>query len=291
MKKLIIGLSVLLLFSACGQSFLDKRRAQQEASRRHAKADSLALKVGVLPTLDCLPIYLAADHNLIDTLQVKLLLRINQSQIENDKLLSAKKLEGAVTDVKRIDQLRKKGIEMTVLGKTNAYWLLFGNRLARLKQVDQLGDKMVAMTRFSATDYLTDEALRGVKTSATVFRVQVNDVNLRLEMLRNNAMDALWLPEPQATQAKSYGHYILKDSRAMKEELGVVAFRASTLVDQRQRRQIAAFVKGYNIACDSLNKRGVKAYQPLIKKYYALPDSIIQRLPNLTYTHINLPNE
>ena len=139
------------------------------------------------------------------------------------------------------------------MGPTDAYWQLIANRTARVKTAAQLGDKMVAMTRYSATDYLTDKALDGVKTSAPVFRVQINDVLIRLDMLKNNEMDAMWLTEPQATTARMFKHTVIEDSRKMKEHLGVVVAGAHLMKDKKRVKQLTAFVEGYNRACDSLN--------------------------------------
>ena len=159
-------------------------------------------------------------------------------------------IEGAITDNMRMDKMKSRGIGLEMLGITNGYWQLIANHKARIKRVDQLGDKMVAMTRYSATDYLTDKVLEGVKTSASVFRVQINDVTIRLHMLLNNELDAAWIMEPQATTARLYKNPILKDSREVKGAVGVVAFRSRALLDERRQQQIVCFVKGYNAACD-----------------------------------------
>ena len=51
---------------------------------------------------------------------------------------------------------------------------------------------MIAMTRHSATDYLSTLVIDSVKTKYDVYRVQINDLNIRLRMLLNNEMDAAW---------------------------------------------------------------------------------------------------
>ena len=168
---------------------------------------------------------------------------------------------------------------------------MIANRTARVKTAAQLGDKMVAMTRYSATDYLTDKALDGVKTSAPVFRVQINDVLIRLDMLKNNEMDAMWLTEPQATTARMFKHTVIEDSRKMKEHLGVVVAGAHLMKDKKRVKQLTAFVEGYNRACDSLNHYGVKHYGDLVKAVCHTDDKTIDRLPKYSYPHIALPKQ
>ena len=65
---------------------------------------------------------------------------------------------------------------------------------------------MIAITRYSATDYLATLAIDSVHPKYDVYRVQINDVNIRLKMLLNNEMDAVLLSEPQATRARLEGH-------------------------------------------------------------------------------------
>ena len=81
------------------------------------------------------------------------------------------------------------------------------------------------MARYSATDYLTDLAIDSGKPKYDVYRVQINDVQIRLRMLLNNEMDAMLLPEPQATKARLEQHVLLMDSRDKNLQLGAIAFR------------------------------------------------------------------
>ena len=256
-----------------------------------AQEEAAALKVAVLHTLDCMPVYLAKQNHWYDSTQVDLRLKVRNAQIDCDTALKGKSVEVAVTDLKRVEHMTKHGVGLLTMGPTDAYWQLIANRTARVKTAAQLGDKMVAMTRYSATDYLTDKALDGVKTSAPVFRVQINDVLIRLDMLKNNEMDAMWLTEPQATTARMFKHTVIEDSRKMKEYLGVVVAGAHLMKDKKRVKQLTAFVEGYNRACDSLNHYGVKHYADLVKAVCHTDGKTIDRLPKYSYPHIALPKQ
>lgn len=289
--KPIFLLAVIVLLSACGQSYEEKVRLSRAERARLAQEEAAALKVAVLPTLDCMPVYLAKQKHWYDSTQVDLRLKVRNAQIDCDTALKGKSVEVAVTDLKRVEHMTKHGVGLLTMGTTDAYWQLIANRTARVKTAAQLGDKMVAMTRYSATDYLTDKALDGVKTSAPVFRVQINDVLIRLDMLKNNEMDAMWLTEPQATTARMFKHTVIEDSRKMKEHLGVVVAGAHLMKDKKRVKQLTAFVEGYNRACDSLNHYGVKHYADLVKAVCHTDDKTIDRLPKYSYPHIALPKQ
>ena len=273
----------IALVVACGQSYETKQRMTRAERAKLKTADSLALKVGVMPTLDCMPLFVAKERRLFDTLGVDVRLRMRKAQMDIDTALIGGSVEGAVSDSVRVARMRSRGTALTEVGTTNTSWQLVGNRSARLKEVKQLGDKMVAMTRYSATDFLTDYVLKGVKTTATVYRVQINDVPLRLQMLLNNEMDALWLPEPQATTAREHGHTVLWDTEKHNLWLGRVVFRDKALGDARVKKQIDVFKQAYNMACDSLNQRGVAAYADLVVKYCQTDQKTLDALPKVKF--------
>jgi NitT/TauT family transport system substrate-binding protein len=199
------------------------------------------------------------------------------------------RVEGFISDLVRTENLRRRGLKLDYLSSTNAYWQLFTNRTARLKQLNQLGDKMIAMTRYSVTDYLTDRSMDTVKTKAKFYKIQINNVFIRLNMLLNNEIDALWLTEPQATVARIHNNPILRDSRDFKINFGVLAFRPDLIKDKRRKVQMKEFVKAYNLACDSLNIRGIYHYSKILKKYFKIDARTIKALPKLKYQHISAP--
>jgi len=56
-KNLVFIYSIIaLLLMSCGQSYEEKKRLSKAERAEQQRADSLALKVAVLPTLDCMPI-------------------------------------------------------------------------------------------------------------------------------------------------------------------------------------------------------------------------------------------
>ena len=144
---------------------------------------------------------------------------------------------------------------------------------------------MIAMTRYSATDYLADLAVDSGKPKYDVYRVQINDVNLRLQMLLNNEMDAMLLPEPQATRARMDKHVVLMDSRDKNLNLGAFAFREKALKQPGRKQQLQNFIQAYNIAVDSINSKGVKHYSKLISKYCHVDEKTIGNLPKIKYNH------
>ena len=291
MKKILLYILALFFAISCGNSYEEQKRLSRAERARLQREDSLALKIAVMPTLDCLPLYIVKEHALNDTSKLDLRLKYFTAQMDCDTALVGRSVEGAVSDLVRTERMKREGVKLDYITSTNAYWQLITNYKARIKKVEQLGDKMVAMTRYSATDFLTDYVLENIKTQSEVFRIQVNDVNIRLSMLLNNEMDAMWLTEPQATTARINGNVVIADSKNLKLSLGVLAVRSEVMKDKRRKVQMAELVKTYNQACDSINKNGVKHYADIIKKYMKANDKTISQLPKLKFVHVAAPKQ
>ena len=282
----------LLMLVSCGQSYEETKRLTRAQRLKLAREDSAALKIAVMPTLDCLPLYIAKDHQLFDTV-VDIRLKRFTAQMDCDTAMLRGRVEGMVTDLVRAERITQLGTPLRYRASTNAYWLLISNRNQRITQLKHLDDRMLAMTRYSVTDLLGDLAVDSAKLKTErVFRIQINDVNVRLKMLENNEMDALLLTEPQATQALLAKHKVLLDTRREDIQMGVIAFRTKGMDDKNRKKQIEVFLKGYNDACDSINKFGVRRYKDVIRKYYTISEPALKNLPDtLIFNHAEAPRQ
>lgn len=292
MRKILSIIVTILLFTACGQSYEETKRQSREQRLRLAREDSAALKVAVMPTLDCLPIFIAEDHQLFDTV-VDIRLKCFTAQMDCDTALMRGRVEGSISDIVRTERMIKQGTPLKYVASTNAYWLLITNHHQRITHLKHLDDKMLAMTRYSVTDLMGDLAVDSAKLKPErVFRIQVNDVNIRLKMLENNEMDAMLLTEPQATQALLQKHKVILDSRQEDIQMGVVVFRTKGMDDKNRKKQMDVFLKGYNEACDSINEYGVRHYKDVIRKYYHVSEQALKALPDsLKFEHAIGPRQ
>lgn len=292
MKKLLWIIAMICLVAGCGESYEETKRITRAQRLKAMREDSAALKVAVLPTLDCLPIFLAKDHQLFDT-AVDIRLKQFTAQMDIDTALANHRVEVGVSDLVRIERLKKQGDSLRYLTSTNAYWQLVTNRGARILELKNLDDKMLAMTRYSVTDMIGDLAVDSAKLKTErVFRIQVNDVHVRLKMLENNEMDALILTEPQAAVARKLKHKVLLDTRKLDMQMGVIVSQWKGMDGEARAKQLRAFTRGYNKACDSINHYGLANYASLIEKYCNVKrDALAQISKDLTFHRIALPRE
>lgn len=293
MKNLSYVIITLMLFAACGQSYEETKRLSQQQRRETMRRDSAALKIAVMPTLDCLPLYVAEQEQLFDTLNGGVRLKPYRAHMDCDTALERKRVEGSVSDLVRALWMEKRGTALRYVAVTNCYWQLITNKNSRIHQLKQLDDKMVAMTRYSVTDMLSDMIVDSVKLrDEHVFRVQINDLDVRMQMLQNNEMDALFFPEPQATMARNAKHAVVLDTRQLDIQMGVLVFREKEMRRPERHKQLDLFVKAYNAACDSINKKGIRYYRDLVMKKCGASPSVVDSLPqNMKYQHAIGPRQ
>ena len=289
MKRInyLLILAVLTLVS-CGKSDKElqaERQAQKVAER---EAYQKAYKIAVMPTMDCLPAYLLKDSLLYDTAKVDIRLCRFNAQMDCDTAMIGGSVQAAFSDLVRTERLKHRNkVLMHYLTDTNLNWQLIADKDSKLKQLSDLSDKIVAMTRFSGTDLLTDMAVKKAKPKYQVFRVQVNDVLVRLAMLQNHEIDAYWFAEPQITKALLADNNSLFNSEDAGVHLGVVAIMDKV----RRQDEEAAFAEAYDKAVEQINKNGVKYYSALIQKYMKVDESVVRALPDIKYTKIGPPRK
>ena len=284
-RTLALATLTALLFACNG-----KGNAPQKQSERQTTNDS-TLRIAVMPTLDCLPLYVADATGLFGEEHINVRLMKYTAQMDCDTAILRGRVQGVFTDLVRAQRLQQKGANLHEVGATNLHWQLISNRNARLKDVRQLGDKMVGMTRFSATDFLTADLIDRSKPKNEVFRIQVNNVFIRLKMLVGYEIDAAFMPEPQATVARMGKNNVLADTQTKDIRLGVAVFSMAAKDQKKVRQALPAFVKAYDRACDSLNIRGIQHYADLLKTHFQLNDAAVKALPKTAFAKMSAVRE
>lgn len=283
--RIIITALPLLLFTiiySCGGK---EEAATTDVADSIARADSMALKVGVLPTLDCLPLYVAEKEGIFDSIGVDVRLKQYEGSLDSDNDLMQGTIDGGVTDCIRAAWMKKKGCDAKAVSLTNGYWQLITNGKARITKLSQMRDKMIAMTRFSATAMMASMAVDSSKIAEEyIFLIQINNPNTRLRMIQNNEMDAALLPEPQATTARQAKHPVLMDSREKDLQLGCIVFSEKAFADSTKKHQVELFLRAYDTAVEEINKHGIRAYRDIINSRMHRDDNAIDALKDTKFS-------
>ena len=241
--------------------------------------DSTAVRIAVMPTLDCLPLFIADDSGLFQRESLDVRLVPFTAQMDCDTAIAGGSADGLVTDLVRAERMKDFGTQLRYIAATDLQWQLLTGKTVRIKQLKQLDDKMLAMTRYSATAMIADHLVDSAKlVSERVFRIQVNDVLVRLNMLETGIMDAMLLPEPQATVARLLQANTVYDTSRDSLRLGVLAFSEKSLALPKLKGKLDAFTRAYDAACDSIAGKGIAHYRNLIARWCHVEPEIADSL-------------
>ena len=268
-KHSLLAIIATIMLASCSH--------KQEATQFEADStsiDTTVMRIAVMPAMNCLPVYYAEKTGLADSLSVEMKLLRYQAQMDIDTAIVNKHVDIAYTDLIRCTRLSKQ-VSLTPFASCDEALSLISLKTKRVKQVNQMKEQMIAVSRLSATDYWTDRLLDSTRTSYDdIYRPQVNDVWLRAEMLRQGLIDAAMMGEPYATWMTMLGHKRLFQSKGKQPRLYAWAARSSV-----SKRQQKAFLDLLKEATDRMSKESeAEILRDILKQEYALPADIADSL-------------
>ena len=282
--KYLLLLTAFIIMG-CQVSEQDDSLIEKRKNKVEEVAYQRAFKVGVMPTMDCLPIFLLKDSALYNPDNIDIRLKEYTSQRDCDTAMINGRVQAAVTDLVQAEYLKEeKSAVLDYMTETNATWQLMATPASGIKQVEDLGDKVIGLAFNSVTQYLTIQVISSHSIKNRTYGSQINDIFIRMQMLRNKQLDAVWTSEPQTTQAKILGNKEIYNSTKQDFTPGAIVFVNAPKVEKRQ-----AFEDAYNKAVDMRNKHPIQYVAPLIKKYMRVDDKVISALPNMVYKRVTPP--
>lgn len=250
---------------------------RQEATQFDADStgiDTTVLRVAVMPAINCLPVFYAERTGLADSLGLEMELLRYQAQMDIDTAITFGHADIAYTDLIRIAKLNKAKVTLSAFASCDEPISLISLKTKRVKQVNQMKEQMIAVSRLSATDYWCDRLLDSTRTSYDdIYRPQVNDVRLRAEMLRQGLIDAAMMGEPYATWMTMLGHKRLFLSKGKQPQLYAWANISAT------KKQQKVFLDILKEATEQLGKPSEAALlRDILKQEYQLPPAVVDSI-------------
>ncbi len=268
MKRIILWLLAIGLLSACHSS---PTLSPEEVARR----DSAALHVALLPVADCFPFYIAQRSGIYERLGLDLRILTLQARLDTDTALLHGRAELVYSDLVRAIMIQQTDtFDLRAIASAPAELDLITARRGRVRSLNQLKERMVAVARHSITDYWSDRLMDSARMTQTdIFRPQINDVRIRTDMICNGTMDAAFLPEPFAHEALLRGNTRNFSTRGLQPQLGAYLVPTWVLGDSTRTRQLRLLFQGYEEA------RTLRDSIPsLLRDLCLTPDSIVDSI-------------
>lgn len=267
--RILLAIIATIMLASCSE--------RQEAMQSEADStgiDTTILRVAVMPTMSCLPVYYAERIGLADSLGLEMEVLRYQAQMDVDTAVLYGHADIAFTDLIRVARLSKQ-VPLTPIVGCDEPLSLISLKSKRVKQAGQMKEQMIAISRLSATDFWCDRILDSTHTNHDdIYRPQINDVRLRAEMVRQGLIDAAMMGEPFATWMTMLGHRRLFRTRGKRPNLYAWAACGTATRWQQQTFRVLLDSAAVLIAGDDQTR----LLSGILKGEYQLPPALVDSL-------------
>ncbi len=248
-------------------------------------ADSTTLKIGVMPSVDYLPIAVAQEQGFFKR-PIKLV-RFS-SPMERDAALQTAEVDASVTDYMGAMLLHAKGLPISLsVACQGSFRLVFG-RDDKLTDIPHLRGKHIGLSSNTLIEYATERALvdaTGKPFSYT--RVEVQKIPIRLEMLRSGELDAAILPEPFASTGQALGLLAIEVPRGLTQGITGLLFQNKAL---ERSDDLRAFVAGYNEAVSFMQSHPRSSWIGALGKLLGITKQQAEQIQLPDYQPVTAPS-
>lgn len=272
MRKLLYYILFMVAFSSC-------QNGEKASSITDSKQK--AIRIALLPTLDCLPFYYANSTGIFDSLGLNVRLCTYKSAMDADTAFLGTSADVIVSDFPKALLWRIKGDSIGIVATTQLHHYLLTAYAARIRQLSSLKEKIIGITRHSSVDMTADSILyvSGFK-STDLNKPQINNLRLRCLMVDQNQYDGAILPEPYASECEARGARRLIGTEELGLNLSAVITRDS--IYRKHKKEITGIMKAWDLAVSDLNAI-IMHYDSVRTDTLATPDNIAQAISLMKY--------
>lgn len=176
------------------------------------------IRIGVLPTEDSLPLWVAEQRGLFKKAGLDVTLTMFQSAQERDAALTAGAIDGFMGDPIAAALLRNGGVPVkitTIMLGATAQQGRFGIALkpgSKVTSLKQLANVPIGTSTATIQEYVLDELMLAAGVPAAQIKTnEVPKVPVRFQLLMSGKLDAAALPEPFLSLAEKTGSKVIAD--------------------------------------------------------------------------------
>ena len=224
------------------------------------KSEDGKLKIGVLPILDVLPLYVAEQEGYFGSEGIEIELVPFASALERDAAFQADQIDGEVNDLISAvllnkDQSRARVVRTAMRATPDtAMFAILAADGSGISRPSDLGNVEIAVSTNTVIEYIVDRLLvaEGLE-QGDIATTAVPKIPVRLELLSQGTLKAACLPEPLASLAVAQGAHLVIDDRSHPQYAqSVVTMSTKTL--GRKPTTVKRFLAAYEKAVTVINE-------------------------------------
>lgn len=278
--SIVTTCTLILTLSACSP-------VKETASTTTAKQK---LNFGAISSVDAIPIVIANEKGFFKKQGIDVNFQSFKNSKDRDAAFQTGNLDGVICDEIAISLYQNADFDVKITGITDGDFMLIANAKSGIKSVNDIKGKSVAISEKTSIEYSLDKILeKNSLNPKDVKKSIVPAIPTRLEMLRNNNVDAALLPEPFASLAIKDGGVLLGSASNLNVYSSVTAFTQKAI--NSKSTEIKAFYKAYNEAVDYINNTPISEYEDIIIKTVGYPADMKGKLNLPKFRKNALPQE
>lgn len=254
------------------------------------------LKIGALPIEDILPILVADRQGYFTEEGIEVELIPFQSAVESQSAVQSGQLDGMITDTIVAVLLNNSGFDVKItsltLGATpqEGRFAIIAAPGSNIESPADLKGKTIGISNNSIIEYVTDNLLEeaGIDPSE-VTKISVPKIPVRLEMLLNNQIDAIVVPDPLVSFAEFRGSKIIIEDTATKNLSQAVIIMTPKALEEKNN-SLKLFYSAYAKAIKDINSNPAE-FKDLLVENVNIPEPIADSYSIQKYPEPQLPQQ
>jgi len=244
---------------------------------------------GVMSSMDYLPLAIAEREGYFEKYGVKVNIQKFISANERDVALQSDAVDGVITDYTSAAIVKAGGFDLKITSKCQAPFYIVAGKETGINDLAGLKGKKIAVSQNTVIDFCVDAALASVGLSENdVEKLEINKIPLRLEMLRNNKIDATGLPDPLGLIAESEGNKLLVTMDSLGYTVTGMVFTQKALNDKSEA--VKQIYKAYNDGVAYLKSHTIDDIKDILIKEMRFPEDLVHKAQIPTYTNAQAPS-
>ena len=241
-----------------------------------------------MSSMDYLPLAIAEREGYFEKYGIDVNIQKFISANERDIAQQSGVVEGEVTDCTSAALVKAGGLDLKSNSKCQAHVYIVAGKDSGRNNVAELKGKKIAVSQNTVIDFCVDVALNSVGLNEKdVEKVEINKIPLRLEMLRNNKIDATGLPDPLGLIAENEGHKLLVRMDSLGYTVTGMVFTQKALDDKHEA--IKLMYKAYNDGIAYIKTHGIDDIKDILIKDMRFPEDLAEQAQIPDYTNAQAP--
>ena len=258
-------------------------------------AEDTSLRIGVLPILETMPIYVAEQEGYFAEQGIQVELVPFSSAIERDTAMQTGQIDGELNDLISAALLNKDEDRVRVVRTSTEttdewpMWSILAAPDSGIDSADDLRGVEIAISTNTVIDYMTHHILVAEGLAPEdIATIEVAKIPIRLEMLLSGQVQAATLPDPLASLAIKQGARRIADDRDYRIRVSVISLSTQAL--KEKQNTVRKFLLAYEQAVAVLNSNPGQ-YQDLLIEKGRVPEPVRDSFTMPPFSPAAVPTE